>query len=133
MAILGIGVDLVHLPRIKALLARGRTERFASRILSKDEYLQWQSSDFSPDQRARFLAVRWCVKEAAFKAMSPIVRPTWKEVTYLSLSHLRQKPLLQYQPALSADAARVGKLHVSVSHDGDYVFSSVIVEKPAEE
>ncbi|KAF8913840.1 4'-phosphopantetheinyl transferase [Gymnopilus junonius] len=133
MAILGIGVDLVHIPRIAAILARGKSERFACRILSKDEYLQWQSSGFpSQTQRAQFLAVRWSVKEAAFKAMYPVVRPSWKEVTYYGISNGGQKPYITYQPGVPVNAERIGKMHVSVSHDGDYVYSSVIVEEPVE-
>ena len=60
MAILGIGVDVVHLPRILALLNRRRPDRFASRILSTTEYGQWQALQISDAQdRAQFLAVRY--------------------------------------------------------------------------
>ena len=60
MAILGIGVDVVHLPRILALLNRRRPDRFASRILSATEYGQWQALQISDARdRAQFLAVRY--------------------------------------------------------------------------
>lgn len=60
MAVLGIGVDLVYLPRILALLNRGRPDRFASRILSTTEYGQWQALQISDVQhRVQFLAVRY--------------------------------------------------------------------------
>ena len=55
--ILGLGVDLVHLPRLASLLKRRGTRRLASRILSQDEHLEWKSLD---DRHiVRFLAVRW--------------------------------------------------------------------------
>lgn len=61
MAILGIGVDVVYLPRILALLNRRRPDRFASRILSTTEYGQWQALQISDDlqDRVQFLAVRF--------------------------------------------------------------------------
>jgi holo-[acyl-carrier protein] synthase len=60
MAILGIGVDVVYLPRILALLNRRRPDRFASRILSTTEYGQWQALQISDaPNRVQFLAVRY--------------------------------------------------------------------------
>ena len=60
MAILGIGVDIVHLPRILALLNRRSPDRFAFRILSTTEYDQWHALQISDAQdRAQFLAVRY--------------------------------------------------------------------------
>lgn len=60
MTILGIGVDVVHLPRILALFNRRRPDRFASRILSTAEYGQWKDLQISDAQdRVQFLAVRY--------------------------------------------------------------------------
>ena len=143
MAILGIGVDVVHLPRILALLNRRCPDRFASRILSTAEYGQWQALHISEAQdHVRFLAVRytsfeqyfldliylfyrWSVKEASYKAMYPIVKTSWKELTYEKISG---KPTLRYDPILDVNRHKIGRTHVSVSHDGDYVYSSVLVE-----
>jgi hypothetical protein len=61
MTILGIGVDLVHIPRITSLLRRRNPEKFAAKILSAQEYNQWVSLGSSePSIRLRFLAVRYC-------------------------------------------------------------------------
>lgn len=73
------------------------------------------------------ISVRWCVKEAAYKALYPTVRPTWKELAYRGLSDGR-KPTLTYLPVDTESLKRVGQTHVSVSHDGDYVYSSVLIE-----
>ncbi|RDB22592.1 Holo-[acyl-carrier-protein] synthase [Hypsizygus marmoreus] len=133
MVLIGVGVDVVHIPRIASLFQR-RGSRVASRILSAEERAQWEllpTSDLG--RRVRFLAVRWGIKEAAYKAMYPVVRPTWKELTYRGLGDdpARTKPTLVYHPADASCCSKVGKTHISVSHDGDYVFTSVIVEKPA--
>lgn len=53
MCILGIGVDVVHVPRIAALLSR-YPQRLASRILSPQEAVQ---SDMLADPT--FIAVRY--------------------------------------------------------------------------
>lgn len=58
MAILGIGVDLVHLPRIAAALSR-HPSRFPARILSPGELSDWrQYTSATAAERVRFLAVR---------------------------------------------------------------------------
>ncbi|RUS18024.1 hypothetical protein BC937DRAFT_89213 [Endogone sp. FLAS-F59071] len=84
--ILGIGVDILHLPRLAALIARRANAReiFACRILSLDEIAEFHNVI---DRRASsstvdmYLATRWAAKEAVFKAMYPRHRLTWKEVT----------------------------------------------------
>ncbi|KAK0486884.1 4'-phosphopantetheinyl transferase [Armillaria luteobubalina] len=123
--ILGIGVDVVHVPRIAALVARRGPERFAQRILSNEELLSWKT--IHEGDRSRFLAVRWAVKEAAYKAMYPAVKPTWKEFSFRSLGQEfdGSKPLLFYRSPYPDTS--VGEIHSSISHDGEYVFASVLV------
>ncbi|KAJ7904451.1 4'-phosphopantetheinyl transferase superfamily [Mycena olivaceomarginata] len=118
MGVLGIGVDVVHVPRIAALLRR-YPQRLPSRILSSHE-----ASESHLLADPKFIAVRWAVKEAAYKALFPHHRPTWKELTYRGLKN-GQKPTLIYN---SRDGENVGDIHISVSHDGEYVFASVLVQ-----
>ncbi|KAG2118816.1 4'-phosphopantetheinyl transferase superfamily [Suillus discolor] len=132
MPILGIGVDILHLPRLISLLSRRGSEAFATRILSSQELRTFQLlvEQHGKDETkgiAQFLGVRWAVKEAAYKALYPI-RPTWKEVTYLSFNGTTGvKPTLVYHPVRN-DVGPANKLHVSASHDGDYVYAQVIAE-----
>lgn len=70
---------------------------------------------------------RWCVKEAAYKAVYPVVKPTWKELTYHGASK-DKKPFLEYRPLEAQNVKKIGDAHVSISHDGEYVYSSVLVE-----
>jgi len=58
MSILGIGVDLVHVPRIAALLARRNPRHFARKVLSQKELQEWDSLQLDVTQQTRFLAVR---------------------------------------------------------------------------
>lgn len=64
--------------------------------------------------------------------MYPIVRPTWKEFTYCGLGQGQSghKPTLLYRPHALVDLSKIGPTHISVSHDGDYIFVSVLVESP---
>ncbi|KAI0092835.1 4'-phosphopantetheinyl transferase [Irpex rosettiformis] len=130
MGMLGIGVDVVNLPRIAALVKRRTAQKLASRILSANEWEDWlKISHADPAQQVRFLAVRWSLKEAAYKAMFPHVQPTWKELTYSKLNAERLlKPALEYTP-FQVTQNKIGRIHCSVSHDGEYVFTSVLVEE----
>jgi len=130
MSILGIGVDVVHLPRIASLMVRRRPLKLASRILSPSEFQEWNSQESM--RQCQFLAVRWAVKEATYKALYPVVKPMWKELSYRGMGPSRDgaKPSLIYEPNTIDDTKKVGRIHVSVSHDGDYVLASVLVERP---
>ena len=149
MAILGMGVDILHVPRIAALAQRKSAPRLASRILSRPELSVWNNMAVEDTgARLRFLAVRyvalgqrgirgiahmllhsWSVKEAAYKALYPHARPTWKELTFLDdpSDVYGKKPTLRYLPKDAAAKPSVC-LHASVSHDGDYVFATVLAE-----
>ncbi|EJF62931.1 4'-phosphopantetheinyl transferase [Dichomitus squalens LYAD-421 SS1] len=129
MGILGIGVDILHVPRIARLIDGKTASRFARRVLSEKELLAWNAIPLADHaRRARYLAVRWSIKEAAYKAVFPL-RPTWKNFTYHSLSADGQrKPWLEYHS--DAPGRDLGKIHASVSHDGDYVFTTVLAEAP---
>lgn len=62
MTILGVGVDIVHVPRIEAVLGR-RGSRLPSRILSQEEHAQWLSLPLTTvSTRVRFLAVRYVLR-----------------------------------------------------------------------
>jgi holo-[acyl-carrier protein] synthase len=146
MTILGIGVDVLHLPRLTRHLC---DNRLARRILSPAElqnYLALPKEDH--ERRIRFLGVRyvcllrrsacsllnnsrWAVKEAVYKAVYPIVKPTWRDFT-LQKPAGSPKPDLVYHPKDSQLSLRLGRIHTSVSHDGDYTFATVIVELPAD-
>lgn len=83
----GIGVDLLHLPRLSTLLARRNghyLHRFARRILTRDELAVFHNKLSAPPGSGgliRWLGVRWAAKEAAFKACGSTKGALgWKEV-----------------------------------------------------
>jgi len=136
MGIIGVGIDIVHVPRIVSLVTRRTPARFASRILSPSEFSEWEtlsppttstSTKDSNQEWVRFLAVRWAIKEAAYKALFPNHKPTWNE---LSVSKEPSggggKPRLRFGFGNFENNVR---LHVSVSHDGEYTIANVLAEE----
>ncbi|KAJ3764139.1 4'-phosphopantetheinyl transferase superfamily, partial [Lentinula raphanica] len=126
MAILGVGTDILKTSRILSLIRRRSPEKLAYRILSALEVAHWHASRSGSDlsRDAQFLGVRWALKEAAYKALYPTFRPTWKDLTYhpLGATEPGSKPSLSYKHRCDL------VLHCSVSHDADYIFSTVVAE-----
>ncbi|KAF9075905.1 4'-phosphopantetheinyl transferase [Rhodocollybia butyracea] len=126
MPIIGIGVDIAQISRVSALLNRRGSDKLAQRILSELELVHWHTSRSNVLSRdALFLGVRWALKEAAYKATYPTFCPSWKDLTYHPLGSREpgSKPMLSYKSCTSLS------LNCSVSHDGDYVFATVLAEK----
>ncbi|KAI0316699.1 4'-phosphopantetheinyl transferase, partial [Amylostereum chailletii] len=111
----GVGIDLISTQRMQRLVARRSHLRVASRILSPKEYILFKALPEDAARQTRFLAVRWAVKEAAFKALYPLAKPTWKELSYLVPEGCAHKPELSY---ISSHSNIKVKLLASISHDG---------------
>lgn len=64
MTIIGIGIDILHLPRLTKLLTRkiNSKTKFAKRILSSIEYEEWlgreEDSTVTQIEQERWLAIR---------------------------------------------------------------------------
>ncbi|KAI0303121.1 4'-phosphopantetheinyl transferase superfamily [Russula brevipes] len=129
MTILGIGVDVLHLPRLTRHLSDNRLARRILSPIELREYLALPLEDH--ERRIRFLGVRWAVKEAVYKAVFPTLAPTWKDFTLRKCAG-SPKPDLVYHPKDNGPSPRLGRIHTSTSHDRDYVFATVIVEQPAQ-
>ncbi|KAG1313009.1 hypothetical protein G6F64_002573 [Rhizopus arrhizus] len=118
----GIGVDILHLPRLSSLVIRRGREKLAKRILSKKELIEFNNLTFQHEQCTMYLATRWCIKEAVYKALYPIHRLEWKQVTVIKEAG---KPVLLIE---NSQLYGIHQTHVSVSHDGDYAMAQVILE-----
>lgn len=131
-SILGVGVDLVHVPSFSEQLE-----------LSESRF----SGMFTPGERAdiaerggdaRHWAVRWAAKEAVVKA--------WSTSIYGSAPVLGDEALAQIETVTDAwgrprivlhgDVARElaeFQLDVSLSHDGDHAIAYVVLSVPTSE
>jgi len=140
MGIIGVGIDIVHVPRLVSLVTRRTPAKFASRILSPSEFREWEilsppttsTSTMTPRdsnpigaESVRFLAVRWAIKEAAYKALFPNHKPTWKELSVSKEPGDGGKPSVRFGSGKFENV----RLHVSVSHDGEYTIANVLAEE----
>ncbi|KAI8069841.1 4'-phosphopantetheinyl transferase [Gilbertella persicaria] len=126
--IIGIGVDIMHLPRITALVARRGHDKLARRILSQKEYLEFKSLQaLNQQKRDAYLSARWCIKEAVYKALYPKHRLEWKQVTYINRATHGQKGKPELE-ILNSQLYGIQNAHVSLSHDGEYAIAQVVLE-----
>ncbi|RIB19746.1 4'-phosphopantetheinyl transferase [Gigaspora rosea] len=125
--ILGIGIDIIHLPRLKALLSRtpSSLKKFTSRILTSDESKEFHYTFASILNTHLFFQKkkRWTLKEATYKALYLHNCITWKDV---SIKKIKGKPHVTIHTP--GNNMTISKTHASVAHDGEYVVAQVMIE-----
>jgi len=122
--ILGIGLDVAEIPRIRESLTRFGV-RFTRRVLTEAEAAGMPTADPAP-----YVAARFAAKEAAAKALGTGFA---LGVTQTSIEVLRLPsgaPALQlHGKALEiADKMGVQRIHVSLTHGRDVAAATVILE-----
>jgi holo-[acyl-carrier protein] synthase len=123
--IIGIGIDIAEVSRIKELNARhGR--RFHGRILTDNEIDDLASRADS----AAYLSGRWAIKEAVFKALGT----GWAHGVHFRQIEVRNNDFGKPELILTgrakdvADALGVVKYHISISHDIHFATGLCIFE-----
>jgi holo-[acyl-carrier protein] synthase len=122
--IVGIGVDLVDVPRFER--AASRTPRLLDRLFAESEQ--------RPDDRTlplRSLAARFAAKEALIKAIGDSEGVRWHDIRIVS-NDLRN-PSFELANRVAEVAAERGitTFHLSMSHDADLAIAYVIAEGAA--
>lgn len=126
MRIVGIGLDLVKIERIRALAERWR-ERFLERLYTESErrYCFERASPYAS------LAGRFAAKEAVLKAMGTgwSAGISWQDIQVVN--DRSGKPVAQVQGRAGAllREAGVTDIHISLSHDADYAIAQVVLTK----
>jgi len=126
MPIVGIGTDIVSIPRIRQ--AHGRhPERFAKRILSPVEWAEF-SAHFDPPI---FLAKRFAAKEAAAKALGTGMRHGVCFTDISVIHSLLGQPQLQCSGSTQAflDNLGVREAHLSLSDEVEFAVAFVVLER----
>jgi len=122
--IIGIGVDIADIRRFKMLVER-YGERFAQRILSESEQLEFGQSKNQPS----FLAKRFAVKEAAAKALGTGfgkgLHPRQISLTHTELG----APILMLSDKAHLIWQKLGcnQSHVSLSDEKDHAIAFVVL------
>jgi holo-[acyl-carrier protein] synthase len=124
--IVGIGVDIVDIERVRGILERYK-DRFADRVFTDDEILYARRSV----KIAERLAGRFAVKEAVLKAFGTGKSQgiLWRDVETVPGPMGKPKVKLhgnayKYMIYLNADT-----IHVSITHDGGKAVAFVVIEK----
>lgn len=127
MTILGVGVDLVHVPTFADQLEQPGT-RFAGAFAPGER----SDARSRPSDSARHFAVRWAAKEAVIKAWSASLygeAPVMDE----GIHHLIEvvtdawgRPRIRLHGEVAKHLAD-RTLDVSLSHDGDYAVAYVVL------
>jgi len=123
--IIGTGVDVVEIARIRKILERLK-DRFISRVFTSAEQ-QFCNQHRDP---APHYAVRFAAKEALFKSIGT----GWaKGVTWLDVEVLREQqeaPVLKLHGEAQRLSESMGahKVHVSLSHSDQWAVAMVILE-----
>ena len=128
--IYGIGTDICDIRRIQASLAQ-HGARFAAKILAPTELATWQERHSRcPERGVRFVASRFCAKEAFSKAigLGMVLPMSWQACEISTLEG--------GQPAILAHGAlhhwlqqRQLSIHLSISDEQDYAVGFCVVEK----
>ena len=123
--IIGIGIDIVEISRIKEAEKRWG-QRFLERIFTEGE-IKYSMIHTSPYPR---LAARFAVKEAMSKAIGTGITNgiTWKDAEVISRDSGRPEILLHGKLRKIAESMGVTGIHVSISHDGNHAVAQVVLE-----
>jgi holo-[acyl-carrier protein] synthase len=120
--IIGTGIDIVDLRRFQSM-SSDRLYRLAKRILTEDELTEYHS--LVEVKKFLYIAKIWSIKESIGKAFGTGIAGdvVWKNIK-ITKTKLGQ-PVVNFRERL---ARRSVNCHVSVSHDGDYLVSTAVVE-----
>ena len=123
--IIGIGIDIVVIPRIKTANERwGR--RFLDRIFTENELTYCLNHKFPHNH----FAGRFASKEAVMKAFGTGLSRgiTWKDVEVVRNSDGKPEIVLHGKLRQFADSKSVKKIHISIAHDGGNAIAQVVLE-----
>ncbi|HBG32291.1 MAG TPA: holo-[acyl-carrier-protein] synthase [Acholeplasmataceae bacterium] len=116
--IIGIGIDLVELDRLKELMS----DRFIDRILSVEEKKLYENIA-AENTKLSFIGGRFASKEAIFKAISKGPGKT----NYIDFSVLNDE---SGKPYVKTDFFKEDEIiHISITHTDSLAIAYVMIEK----
>ncbi len=120
--IIGVGTDIVQIPRIEKLLAKYKNQ-FLERILSKSELAQL--STLSTIKHASFLAKRFAAKEAVAKALGLGIRNSLSFRDIIISNDSKGKPSV----SLVSKIANGKNISLSISDDYPIAIAFVVISQ----
>jgi len=123
MSVLGLGIDLTEVSRIRALLEKSG-ERFKQRVFTEGE-IRYCEGKADP---ALHFAARFAAKEAASKALGTGFSEGigWQEIETVNNDSGAPSIVLHRKAALRAETMGVGVMMVTLTHTADMAAASVV-------
>lgn len=123
--IVGTGIDLVQISRIETVYQK-HGDRFASHVLHEKEMPEFDKAT----NKARFLAKRFAVKEAATKALGTGQAQSVLLRHFYVIHNEHGKPLLHADSKAleTCEKLSINAMHVSISDENEYAVANVILE-----
>lgn len=127
--IIGIGSDIVQIPRIEKLITEFG-DKFLNRIFTEEE--QYHVQKFTDDHKiCGYYAKRFAAKEACSKALGTGIRHGIAFTDFSIISDMEGKPEIKlFHKAREMLAARSykTKIHLTLSDDYPAAFAMVVIE-----
>jgi holo-[acyl-carrier protein] synthase len=124
--VVGIGIDVVEIARIRRLMERWQ-DRFLRRVFT-DEELAYSLGRHDP---AQHLAARFAAKEATLKALGTglSMGVRWREMEVRRARGQAPRLALAGRTAELGQTRGVRRLHVSLTHDAGLAVAQVLAEE----
>jgi holo-[acyl-carrier protein] synthase len=128
MAIIGTGIDIVECLRIAQMIER-HGELFITRVYT-DHEIEYCSARKAATQH---YAGRWAAKEAVLKALGTGWRRgiSWRDIEICNDRQGAPTVKLRGGARDVMDAARIARMHVSISHCRSFAVAHVVAEGDA--
>lgn len=122
--ILGIGVDLVDVRRFESIIFRWQ-HRFLKRVFTDTE-IRYCNTKKHPAQR---FATRFAAKEAFIKALLPKAQAGVRFAD-IEIGEKDGRPMINLSGKVKdlAEEKKISRVHLMLSHDGDYGIANVVLE-----
>ena len=125
--IIGVGVDIVDLSRIRSMVVRLGADRIYRRLLTDGE----REYCLRMQDPIANVAARLAAKEAGFKALSGTMEARsigWREMEVVHDEHRRPRLALHGRAAERARELGVTASHLSMSHGDTSAIAMVVLE-----
>ncbi len=120
--IVGVGVDIVEIERIKRLT---QSNRFFNRVFTAGEMALFEECHF----RLETIAGRFAAKEAVLKSLGlGIFDIPLTDIGILKEQEGKPVVLLSGAAQQYAQMLNVDRVHISISHDGSYAIAYALAE-----
>lgn len=122
------GIDIIEVDRIEKSIEESR-EEFIKRVYTDQEIKYCESKNKNKYQH---YAARFAVKEAAFKAVSTLLKDkysiSWKNIE--TLNDENGKPIIKFvaiTKEVEQELKKIISIDVSISHIKEYAIANVVV------